>query len=110
MPSLCHEFTHPLTRPQREDRGARRDVVSRHWVTTVVSSPETSEQLTAAARLPVEEHGLLEETERRMIVPNSDEPQHGAATPRLHPGSLAAGWRIATLGCDPAVVDDEGTP
>jgi transposase InsO family protein len=66
-----HDFTH-FTRARRVAI-AVLDLVSRYWITTLVSGEETSEQVTAAYTLALEDQGLLGEAERRMIAPNSDE-------------------------------------
>lgn len=66
-----HDFTH-FTRAGRVAI-AVLDLVSRYWITTLVSAEETSEQVTAAYTLALEDQGLLGEAERRMIAPNSDE-------------------------------------
>ena len=66
-----HDFTH-FTRAGRVAI-AVLDLVSRYWITTLVSVEETSEQVTAAYTIALEDQGLLAEAERRMIAPNSDE-------------------------------------
>lgn len=66
-----HDFTH-FTRARRAVI-AVLDLVSRYWLTTLVSAEETSEQVTAAYTQALEDQGLLGEAERRMIVPNADE-------------------------------------
>jgi putative transposase len=66
-----HDFTH-FTRAGRVAI-AVLDLVSRYWITTLVSAEETSEQVTAAYTAALEDQGLLGEAERRMIAPNSDE-------------------------------------
>jgi putative transposase len=66
-----HDFTH-FGRARRVAI-AVLDLVSRYWITTLTSAEETSEQVTAAYSLALEDQGLLGEAERRMIAPNSDE-------------------------------------
>ena len=66
-----HDFTH-FTRAKRVAI-AVLDLVSRYWITTLTSAEETSEQVTTAYTLALEDQGLLGEAERRMIAPNSDE-------------------------------------
>jgi len=67
----CHDFTH-FARAGRVAI-AVLDLVSRYWIATLTSAEETSEQVTAAYTLALEDQGLLGEAERRMIAPNSDE-------------------------------------
>ena len=49
------------------------DLVSRKWLRTLVSVEETSEQVIAVYTLALEDEGLLEIAEARMVQPNSDE-------------------------------------
>jgi transposase InsO family protein len=71
----CQVWGHDFTHFTRADRVAIAvlDLVSRYWITTLVSVEETSEQVTAAYTIALEDQGLLAEAERRMIAPNSDE-------------------------------------
>lgn len=71
----CQVWGHDFTHFPRAHRAviAILDLVSRYWLTTLVSAEETSEQVTAAYTQALADQGLLGEAERRMIAPNSDE-------------------------------------
>lgn len=66
-----HDFTH-FTRARRVAI-AVMDLVSRKWIRTLVSVEEASEQVILVYTLALEDEGLLQVAEQRLIEPNSDE-------------------------------------